>query len=135
MKSLLPLFFLKLLISIAPVFAEDKTWTLNGTALECRHGKLPVTISYWIFDGVSVYKPTLKDEPTPRMEQGNPITYVTKENIIQWKLTGPRSIHYSLDKRTLTLQKKYRSRKLTEAECEKMPIKELEAKFQEKIDR
>ena len=114
----------------ASVFAEKNKGELDGKALECLHGKLPVTVSYWIFDNLHVYTPLVTRELPRRIQRDNTVEYSTTPDTVHWKTSDVRSIRYTLDKKTLSLKRHYRSKELSNAKCEIITLKELEAKYQ-----
>ena len=126
-----------LLITVvtASVFADENKGELDGKALECRHGKLPVTVSYWIFDNWHVYTPLVTRDLPRRIQRDNTVEYSTTPDSVHWKTSDVRSIRYTLDKKTLRLKRHYRSKELSDAKCKMIALKELEARYQIQIEQ
>ena len=124
-----------LLITVvtASVFADENKGELDGKALECLHGKLPVTVSYWIFDNLHVYTPLVTRDLPRRIQRDNTVEYSTTPDSVHWKTSDVRSIRYTLDKKTLRLKRHYRSKELSDAKCKMIALKELEARYQIQI--
>ena len=124
-----------LLITVvtASVFADENKGELDGKALECLHGKLPVTVSYWIFDNLHVYTPLVTRDLPRRIQKDNTVEYSTTPDTVRWKTSEVRSIRYTLDKKTLRLKRHYRSKELSDAKCKMIALKELEARYQIQI--
>ena len=118
-----------------PVYAEEKKGELDGKALECLHGKLPVTVSYWIFDNLHVYTPLVTRELPRRIQRDNTVKYSSTPDTIRWKTSAIRSIRYTLNKKTLRLKRHYRSKELSDAKCKILALKELEARYQIQIEQ
>ena len=126
-----------LLITVvtASVFADENKGELDGKALECLHGKLPVTVSYWIFDNLHVYTPLVTRELPRRIQRDNTVEYSSTPDTIRWKTSAIRSIRYTLDKKTLRLKRHYRSKELSDAKCKILALTELEARYQIQIEQ
>ena len=112
------------------IFAEEGNGELDGKVLECRHGKYGVTITHWIFDGMHVSTPLVTRELPLQIQQGNRVQYSTTVDSVYWKISGVRSVRYTLDRKTLRLKKHYRAKELSVSECQVIALKEFEARYQ-----
>ena len=128
-------YILVITVVSASVFADENKDELDGKALECLHGKLPVTVSYWIFDNLHVYTPLVTRDLPRRIQKDNTVEYSITPDTVRWKTSEVRSIRYTLDKKTLRLKRHYRSRELSDAECKLLALKELESRYQIPIEQ
>tara|TARA_B100001123_G_C14819785_1_gene831710 strand:+ start:192 stop:638 length:447 start_codon:yes stop_codon:yes gene_type:complete len=123
-----------LFINLTPSLEAEENRGLDSKVIKCLHGQLPVTINYWAFDNEHVYRPVANQAQPLRIEKGEKFKYSSAAETIHWKTIGARPIHYTFDKQSLILKKSYRSRELSNAECEVMEVKELEAQYQKARD-